>query len=175
MTIHTPNGEECFKIVYEFPFTSERKRMGIILQSSRIDGYFFYLKGADTVMKSKVPEVQRGFLMDESETLSREGLRTLVMTQKYLTEQEFLQWREKYEAAKSTLDGREQHVASALEQLEQGMEFLGITGVEDLLQEDIGNCVEQLRNAGLKIWMLTGDKVETAQCIAISAGLKHPQ
>jgi len=47
MIIRTPNGEETFKIVYEFPFSSERKRMGIILKSKLIEGYFFYLKGAD--------------------------------------------------------------------------------------------------------------------------------
>ena len=53
------------------------------------------------------------------------------------------------------------------------MELLGITGVEDMLQEDIQQTIESLRNAGIAIWMLTGDKVETAQCIAISTGLKQ--
>ncbi|CAK75838.1 unnamed protein product (macronuclear) [Paramecium tetraurelia] len=175
MVIQTPNKVENFKIVYEFPFSSERKRMGIIVQSDSIDGYFFYLKGADQIIKNKVPEVQRGFLMDEAEMLSREGLRTLVMTQKYITSEEFKKWQVEYEEAKSSMDDREIKVNHALEQLEQGMEFLGISGVEDLLQEDINHCIDQLRNAGIKIWMLTGDKVETAQCIAISAGLKTPQ
>lgn len=55
------------------------------------------------------------------------------------------------------------------------MELLGITGVEDMLQEDIAHTIDTLRNAGICIWMLTGDKVETAQCIAISTGLKSPQ
>lgn len=54
------------------------------------------------------------------------------------------------------------------------MELLGLSGVEDMLQEDIHSTLESLRNAGIQIWMLTGDKVETAQCIAISAGLKSP-
>jgi phospholipid-translocating ATPase len=65
-------------------------------------------------------------------------------------------------------------VNQALEQLEMGMELLGITGVEDMLQEDIASTIDTLRNAGICIWMLTGDKVETAQCIAISTGLKGP-
>jgi len=52
------------------------------------------------------------------------------------------------------------------------MEFIGITGVEDLLQEDIRLTLESLRNAGIRIWMLTGDKIETAICIGISAGIK---
>lgn len=53
------------------------------------------------------------------------------------------------------------------------MELLGVTGVEDKLQENVQITIESLRNAGINIWMLTGDKVETATCIAISAGLKN--
>jgi len=54
------------------------------------------------------------------------------------------------------------------------MEFLGITGVEDKLQEDVCQTLENARNGGINIWMLTGDKVETAICIAISSGIKSP-
>lgn len=57
---------------------------------------------------------------------------------------------------------REEKVAAALESLELNMEFLGITGVEDMLQEDIYATIESLRGAGISVWMLTGDKVETA-------------
>jgi phospholipid-translocating ATPase len=53
------------------------------------------------------------------------------------------------------------------------MELLGVTGVEDKLQLEVQNTIESLRGAGIQVWMLTGDKVETATCIAISAGLKH--
>jgi len=57
------------------------------------------------------------------------------------------------------------------------MELLGVTGVEDRLQDDVAVVIESLRNAGIQVWMLTGDKVETATCIAISlassAGLSH--
>lgn len=55
------------------------------------------------------------------------------------------------------------------------MEFLGITGVEDKLQENVINVLESFRNAGIKVWMITGDKIETAICIAISSGLKTNQ
>ncbi len=54
------------------------------------------------------------------------------------------------------------------------MTLLGITGVEDKLQEGVCSTLENLRGAGVHIWMLTGDKMETAQCIGISAGIKHP-
>ena len=166
--------EETYDILYEFPFTSDRKRMGIILRTPDQRGVIVYLKGADTVMKSKVPEVQRGFLMDECEMLSREGLRTLVITQKFMIESDYQQWARGYEDAKGSLEGRDAKCKKSLELLELDMELLGITGVEDMLQEDIQHTIESLRNAGIAVWMLTGDKVETAQCIAISTGLKAP-
>ncbi len=52
------------------------------------------------------------------------------------------------------------------------MELLGVTGVEDKLQDDVAQTIECLREAGIKVWMLTGDKIETATCIAVSAGFK---
>ncbi|CAD8114795.1 unnamed protein product [Paramecium sonneborni] len=165
---------ESYKILYEFPFTSERKRMGIILQIQGQKGAIFYLKGADSVMKQKVPEVQRGFLMDECESLSREGLRTLVITQKYLTEDDLKNFTTEYEKAKNQMEDREARCSKVLDFYENDMELLGLTGVEDMLQEDIYATLESLKNAGIQIWMLTGDKVETAQCIAISTGLKSP-
>lgn len=73
------------------------------------------------------------------------------------------------------MEGRQEAVTAAIAELECNMEFLGITGVEDKLQENIQNSLENLRNAGLNIWMLTGDKIETAICIAISSGLKGSQ
>lgn len=80
MVISNPASNERYEIVYEFPFTSQRKRMGIVLKPEHQSGYYFYLKGADVIMKSKVHEVQKCFLLDECEMLSREGLRTLVIT-----------------------------------------------------------------------------------------------
>jgi phospholipid-translocating ATPase len=56
--------------------------------------------------------------------------------------------------------------------LDNELEFLGVTGVEDKLQENVQRTIEDLKSAGIQIWMLTGDKVETATSIAISSGLK---
>ena len=63
-------------------------------------------------------------------------------------------------------------IRNCVDELEADMELLAITGVEDKLQDKVATVVESLRNAGVKVWMLTGDKVETAHCIAISAGFK---
>jgi phospholipid-translocating ATPase len=91
-----------------------------------------------------------------------------------VTEKEYRKWKEMYEEASLSLDNRAGKMRKIVEALERDMEFLGITGVEDKLQEDVRVSIESLRNAGIKIWMLTGDKIETACCIAISTSLKDP-
>ena len=70
------------------------------------------------------------------------------------------------------MTNREEKVQQVIGELENGMELLAITGVEDKLQDEVALVIESLRSAGIQVWMLTGDKVETATCIAISAGFK---
>ena len=70
------------------------------------------------------------------------------------------------------MENRKEKISEAVSKLENNMDFLCVTGVEDLLQDDVATVIENMRNAGMKVWMLTGDKVETATCISISAGLK---
>lgn len=89
-----------------------------------------------------------------------------------MTAQEYRQWKVKYDQANESIEDREHEVRRAVGLLEKDMEFLGITGVEDKLQEEVCQTLENVRNAGINVWMLTGDKVETAICIAISSGIK---
>jgi phospholipid-translocating ATPase len=166
--------EENYEILENFPFSSETKRMGIVVRHKETNRLIFYLKGADVALVNKVPEIQKGFLQDECENLAREGLRTLVITQRALTESEYQDWKKVYYAAQIS-SNRAENTKAAIEQLEKGMDFLGITGVEDKLQEDVRVSIESIRNAGIQFWMLTGDKIETACCIAISTSLKTPQ
>lgn len=67
---------------------------------------------------------------------------------------------------------REKNERKLINFMETNMILLGITGVEDLLQDDVKPVISTLREAGIKVWMLTGDKLETAKCIAISTGFK---
>lgn len=74
--INAAGRQEDYKIIENFPFTSETKRMGILLRHIESDRLLFYLKGADTVMMKKLPELQRGVLYEDCMSLSKEGLRT---------------------------------------------------------------------------------------------------
>lgn len=168
------------RILDVFPFTSEGKRMGIIvhfheniniknpdLSSGEI---WFYQKGADTVMGSIV--TANDWLDEETANMAREGLRTLVVGRKKLSYQQYQEFSSRYQEASLTISGRDagmQRVVSHY--LENDLELLGVTGVEDKLQKDVKPSLELLRNAGIKIWMLTGDKVETARCVAVSSKL----
>ena len=167
------------RILEVFPFTSEGKRMGIIVQfydnietsnSTQNGEIWFYQKGADTVMTSIV--VANDWLDEETANMAREGLRTLVVGRKRLSIQQYQEFSSRYKEASVTIQGRDGAVAQVVSQyLERDLELLGVTGVEDKLQKDVKPSLELLRNAGIKIWMLTGDKVETARCVAVSAKL----
>jgi phospholipid-translocating ATPase len=163
---------EDYEILANFPFSSETKRMGILVRHSESQRLIFYLKGAEVVMEAKVNETSRHYLRETCENLASTGLRTLVISQKYVTEDEYKSWVVKYNNAKAEMENREIKVQRVVDELERGMEFLCVTGVEDKLQLDVTDTIESLRNGGVQIWMLTGDKVETATCIAISTGLK---
>ncbi len=76
---------ENYEILNIFPFSSESKRMGILVRHIESDKFIFYLKGADTIMKQFLPQHQRGFVDEECDDVAREGLRTLVIAQRYLS------------------------------------------------------------------------------------------
>jgi phospholipid-translocating ATPase len=166
------------RILDIFPFTSEGKRMGVVVQfyeklqrgvpaSSEI---WFYQKGADTVMGSIV--AANDWLDEETANMAREGLRTLVVGRKRLSVAEYQEFSSRHHEASLGIAGREAGMQAVVSRyLEHDLELLGVTGVEDKLQKDVKPSLELLRNAGIKIWMLTGDKVETARCVAVSSKL----
>lgn len=169
-----PDGDtEEYDILQNFPFSSESKRMGIIIKHRQSGKIVFYVKGADVIMAKKVKPGQRSTCQEFCENLSRDGLRTLVITQKLIPEAQYNDFAARLKVAKSSMVNREEEIANTIESLEYDLEFLAVTGVEDKLQENVLETIDTLRQAGIQIWMLTGDKIETARCIAISTGLKN--
>lgn len=167
---HTASGQLWeYRVLHNFPFSSETKRMGIVVQDDKADIWFFE-KGADTVMARIV--VESDWLDEETGNMAREGLRTLVVGRKKLSAREYEDFARDYEQAALAMHERDSRMQRAIAQhLETGVELMGLTGVEDKLQENVKALIELLRQAGIKIWMLTGDKVETAKCVAILAKL----
>jgi phospholipid-translocating ATPase len=171
MTLRDPTGRlHDYQILAVFPFTSESKRMGIIVRETGSGDITFVQKGADVVMTKIVQK--NDWLDEECGNMAREGLRTLVLGRKRLSADQYRQFDSRYSQAQLATSNRNEAVAAAIaSELELELEVLALTGVEDKLQEDVKPTLELLRNAGLKIWMLTGDKIETATCIAMSSKL----
>ncbi|XP_057169300.1 probable phospholipid-transporting ATPase IIB isoform X1 [Ursus arctos] len=170
MQLRTPGGQILtYCILQMFPFTSESKRMGVIVRDESTAEITFYMKGADVAMSSIVQ--YNDWLEEECGNMAREGLRTLVVAKRALTEEQYQDFESRYSQAKLSIHDRALKVAAVVESLEREMELLCLTGVEDQLQADVRPTLEMLRNAGIKIWMLTGDKLETATCIAKSSHL----
>jgi len=126
------NEDEKYEILALFPFTSESKRMGIILRNVKHDHIIFYLKGAENIIEGVVKEEYKSYVKENAETLACLGLRTLVMTQKLLDKEFFDNWKALYDKACASMDNRKDKIKRAIELLENNMEFLAVTGVEGI-------------------------------------------
>ncbi|OQO03363.1 hypothetical protein B0A48_11621 [Cryoendolithus antarcticus] len=123
--------------------------------------------------------------LDDAQTFARcfqhlddfatEGLRTLLFTQKVIPAAEYTAWKKLYQDATTSLVDRQQRIEDVAEMLEQDMDLLGASAIEDKLQEGVPETIDKLRRANIKIWMLTGDKRETAINIAHSARICKPE
>jgi len=102
---------------------------------------------------------------------ANEGLRTLLFAHRYLSEEEYALWKKVYNDATTSLVDRQERVEEAAELVEQSLELTGASAIEDKLQKGVPEAIDRLRRANIKVWMLTGDKRETAINIAHSASI----
>ncbi|KAG7250113.1 hypothetical protein CRUP_019581, partial [Coryphaenoides rupestris] len=145
LKLRTPSGQILtFHILQIFPFTSESKRMGVIVREEATGEITFYMKGADVAMATIVQ--YNDWLEEECGNMAREGLRTLVVAKKCLSEEQYQDFE-----AKLSIHDRTLKVAAVVESLERELELLCLTGVEDQLQADVRPTLELLRNAGIKV------------------------
>ena len=100
-----------------------------------------------------------------------EGLRTLILAKKVLDEATYSQWNSEQEDASTSVIDRDTKLDLVNAKLEHGLEVVGSTAIEDRLQEEVPETIIALKSVGVKVWVLTGDKVETAVNIGFSAGL----
>ncbi|CAG2181838.1 unnamed protein product, partial [Oppiella nova] len=143
--------------------------MGIIVRDHSTNEILLLLKGADAVMTSIV--VYSDWLQEQCDTMARDGLRTLVVAKKTLTEHQYLDFESRYNQAKCAMTDRNTKISAVLGHLQKDMELLCLTGVEDRLQDGVAKTLKGLQDAGIRLWMLTGDKLETAISIAKSSQL----
>ena len=154
-------------------FNSSRKRMSTIFRCP--DGKIrIYTKGADTVILERLNQ-ENPFVeatLQHLEEYASEGLRTLCLAMREVSEQEFQQWYQIHAKAATTVSGnRAEELDKASELIERDFYLLGATAIEDRLQDGVPDTIHTLQTAGIKIWVLTGDRQETAINIGMSCRL----
>jgi magnesium-transporting ATPase (P-type) len=107
----------------------------------------------------------------KQQTFAEQGLRTLCCAVRELSEEEFNAWNQKYYEASVAIDNRDAKVEAVGELIEKDMTLIGATAIEDRLQDGVPECIENLLKANLKLWVLTGDKEETAVNVGFSCAL----
>ena len=174
LNVNVMGEERHYSILNTIEFNSTRKRMSSIVRMP--DGRIvLFCKGADSVIYSRLKRGEQQQLRRETaehlEMFAREGLRTLCIARKDLTEEQYRAWKKEHDAAATALEEREEKLESVAELIEQDLLLLGGTAIEDRLQDGVPDTIALLAQAGIKLWVLTGDKVETAINIGFSCNL----
>lgn len=155
-----------------FEFDSERKCQSIVVKDG--EEYKLYIKGADSSiipnLKQTIDQPYLPHLEENLHNFSLLGYRTLVFGTRYLTYKEFISYEKKYLKAMNSLN-REEEVKKLAREIEKELILLGATAVEDSLQDNVNETITRLLEAGIKVWMITGDKLETAENIGLMAGI----
>ncbi len=171
MTIknHIYNNEKKFDLKVELPFDSDRKRMSVIVKNKENKNYLLLSKGADTTMLSRMnldlielEEINRVI-----KVLSKEGLRVLVIGSRQLSEKEYNSWFKIYSEDRN--NGKD--LNKLYERIECNINFMGLTAIEDKLQDGVPDTIYTLLTCNIRVWVLTGDKQDTAEEIAKSCKL----
>jgi phospholipid-translocating ATPase len=167
-----PDGTETsYELLSIQEFDSTRKRMSVIVRDIQQNKIILMCKGAEsTTFKCCTSGDIQGCDADIA-TFSQKGWRTLALAYKTLEEKDFLQISAQLTTALGDLQNRKQSLARVYDDIEQGMELIGATAIEDKLQDQVAETLEFIRSGGIKVWVLTGDKKETA--INISNSCKH--
>uniref|UniRef100_A0A8C2L1J3 Phospholipid-transporting ATPase n=1 Tax=Cyprinus carpio TaxID=7962 RepID=A0A8C2L1J3_CYPCA len=174
-------GPLSIPLLHVLPFHSARKRMSVVVRHPLTGEVVVYTKGADNVIMELAEadgNLGRRIVMERTQRnldqYAREGLRTLCVAKKVLEEQEYEAWLKRHEYAETSIENREELLLESAERLETNLTLLGATGIVDRLQEEVPETIEALQEAGIKVWVLTGDKQETAINIAFACKLLRP-
>ncbi|KFR01831.1 putative phospholipid-transporting ATPase VB [Nipponia nippon] len=185
VTVRLPQGTLLtFDILYTLGFDSVRKRMSVVVRHPLTKEIVVYTKGADSVIMDLLEDSAKADTSAEKRVkrikektqkhldyYARDGLRTLCIAKKVLNEDDFQKWANFRREAEAAIDNRDELLMETAQHLETKLTLLGATGIEDRLQDGVPDTIAALREAGIQIWVLTGDKQETAVNIAYSCKL----
>ncbi|XP_059192884.1 phospholipid-transporting ATPase ID-like [Centropristis striata] len=165
--------QRSYELLAILDFNNVRKRMSVIVRGPE-GKLSLYCKGADTIIYERLHQSCSKLMDVTTEHLNEfagEGLRTLALAYKDLDEEYFSEWKQRHHEASVAMDDRESKLDELYEEIEKDLLLLGATAIEDKLQDGVPHTIEQLSKADIKVWVLTGDKQETAENIGYSCNL----
>ncbi|XP_077593594.1 phospholipid-transporting ATPase ID-like isoform X2 [Stigmatopora nigra] len=165
--------EVVYQLLAVLDFNNVRKRMSVIVRNPQ-GQLTLYCKGADTIVYERLHDScgkLMGVTTGHLNEYAGDGLRTLVLAYKHLDEGHVEEWMARHHLASTAMEDREDKLEELYEEMEKDMLLLGATAVEDKLQDGVPQTIEQLAKANIKIWVLTGDKQETAENIGYSCNM----
>ncbi|XP_055643308.1 phospholipid-transporting ATPase VD isoform X2 [Toxorhynchites rutilus septentrionalis] len=172
-----------YEVLKILPFDSNRKCMSVVVRKTGTQDVVLYTKGADSSIMSCLEPCSPGSeeyrLREQTQhqlnLYAKQGLRVLVMAKRHLNLSDFSEWYSKHQECELSMENREKKIRESFSLLERSLVLLGSTGIEDRLQEGVPEAVASLLQSGIVIWVLTGDKTETAINVAYSARLFSAQ
>ncbi|NXQ79748.1 AT8B3 ATPase, partial [Nyctibius grandis] len=164
--------KRTYKVLAMLDFNSDRKRMSVLVRDPQ-GTIRLYTKGADTVILERLQ--RRGpnetFTEMALDRFAEETLRTLCLASKEVSEAEYSEWSRRHREASVLLQDRARELDKLYEEMEQNLQLLGATAIEDKLQDGVPETIQLLKLGNIKVWVLTGDKQETAMNIGYACKL----
>uniref|UniRef100_A0AC34QT05 Phospholipid-transporting ATPase n=1 Tax=Panagrolaimus sp. JU765 TaxID=591449 RepID=A0AC34QT05_9BILA len=174
ITIEVNGKEEIYEVLHLLDFNNVRKRMSVIVKG-RNGKLKLYCKGADTIimemLKNDTSPLLRDATMQHLDKFASDGLRTLCLAYKDIDEAYCTDWLARLKEASLDRYNKDERVDQLYTEIETGLTLIGATAIEDKLQEGVPETIAKLTAANIKIWVLTGDKTETAINIGYSCKL----
>mmetsp|Transcript_6396 Transcript_6396/g.8898 ORF Transcript_6396/g.8898 Transcript_6396/m.8898 type:complete len:1206 (+) Transcript_6396:189-3806(+) len=169
--------ERLYEVLNLIEFTSARARSSVIVRTPE-GNIVLYAKGADSKMYQTLREFGSEELkkktLHDLNAFSEIGLRTLVVAKRDLDPEWYKEWNKTWNDAKNAIKGRDEKVAEASKEVEKNLQLVGATAIEDKLQKGVPDTIDYLLRAGIKVWIITGDKQQTAINIGYSTKLLKP-
>lgn len=166
--------EQEYTVLNTLEFNSTRKRMSAIMRMPN-GKIILFCKGADSIIYSRLKRGEQAELRkttaEHLEMFAREGLRTLCIAMREIGEEEYQKWNVEHDLAAASVQDREDKLETVSDAIERELTLIGGTAIEDRLQDGVPDSIAILAQAGIKLWVLTGDKVETAINIGFSCNL----
>lgn len=169
--INFQSSHKYYEILQILEFDSTRKRMSIIVKNNQTDSYVLFCKGADSAILSKCITGDVKTCEAHIKDFGSKGWRTLALALRELSREEYELCEKNLLDAYNDIENRNEKIAQVYDEIESNLILVGATAIEDKLQEDVSETLKSLRESGIKIWVLTGDKTETA--INISTSCQH--